>query len=264
VKTFNNWLTEQELRQILTYDIYYKSLDNLSVIDEKWINENIITDKIKNIKNLLTGGLNKIFNEIKMFTEKISKELNIGISEVIKAFKDRNVFNILKSFGFAFKKILKCVNIFTTLIKQGILGIFDEIVKTKTFQKIKSGAIKVDELLNRYPLLKRLTGIAMAGLLLWMWLNMTFIGDLDYDFNFGDIINAISGNFSIEQLFFSSSGLMLITLFGVGNFMGISFPWLGKSVFNLMMGISYTGFVKLRDSNLANKIKKKLDLRRAK
>jgi hypothetical protein len=101
-----------------------------------------------------------------MFTEKISKELNIGISEVIKAFKDRNVFNILKSFGFAFKKILKCVNIFTTLIKQGILGIFDEIVKTKTFQKIKSGAIKVDELLNRYPLLKRLTGIAMAGLLL--------------------------------------------------------------------------------------------------
>jgi hypothetical protein len=53
---------------------------------------------------------------------------------------------------------------------------------------------------------------------------MTFIGDLDYDFNFGDIINAISGNFSIEQLFFSSSGLMLITLFGVGNFMGISFP----------------------------------------
>jgi hypothetical protein len=82
VKTFNNWLTEQELRQILTYDIYYKSLDNLSVIDEKWINENIITDKIKNIKNLLTGGLNKIFNEIKMFTEKYLKSWILGYQKL--------------------------------------------------------------------------------------------------------------------------------------------------------------------------------------
>jgi len=264
MKNFNTWLYEQEIKNVITYENYSKALDNLSIIDEDWINENIITDKIKNVKNLLAGGLNKIFSEIKSFTEKISNELGIGLMEVVKAFKERSVFNILKSFGFAFKKILKCVNMFTNLIRSGILSIFDEIVKTKAFQKIKSGAMKVDELFNRYPLLKKLIGPAMAGLLLWMWMNMTFIGDLDYDFNFGDIISALSGNFNLEKLFFSSSGLMLISLFGVGNFMGISFPWLGKTTFNLMLGISYTGFVKLRESKYIDKIKRKLELKRVK
>jgi hypothetical protein len=262
---FESWIKEQELieaSQYITFEMYCEGLNRLDNITDQWIqdyiNENIFTDKVKNIKSVLTGGLSKLFNEIKIFIEKVGDELKLGITEIVKAFKEKSVFNMLKSFGFMFGKMLKCINMFTSLIRKGIFKVFDEMAKTKMFQKIRSGAMKVDELLNRYPILKKLTGLAVAGLLLWMWLNMTFIGDLDYDFNFSDIISAISGNFNIEQLFFSSSGLMLIAMFSLGNFVGISFPWLGKSSFNLMLGIVYTGFVKLKDSKMAFKIKPKL------
>ena len=262
---FKSWINEQELidaSQCITFEMYCEGLDRLDNITDQWIrdyiNENIFTDKIKSMKSALTGGLSKLFNEIKMFIEKVGDELKLGVTEIVKAFKERSVFNMLKSFGFMFKKMLKCISMFTNLIRKGIFKIFDEMSKTKTFQKIRSGAIKIDEVLDKYPLLKKLTGLAVAGLLLWMWLNMTFIGDLDYDFNFSDIVAAISGSFSIEQIFFSSSGLMLIALFSLGNFAGISFPWLGKSVFNLMLGITYTGFVKLKDKKMANKIRSKL------
>jgi hypothetical protein len=53
---------------------------------------------------------------------------------------------------------------------------------------------------------------------------MTFIGDLDYDFNFSDLIAALKGSFSIADLFTSPNGLMLIALFGTGSMLGLSVP----------------------------------------
>ena len=44
--------------------------------------------------------------------------------------------------------------------------------------------MKVDQVIQKYPKIAKVTGIVVAGLLLFMWINMTFIGDLDYDFNF--------------------------------------------------------------------------------
>ncbi len=87
---------------------------------------------------------------------------------------------------------------------------------------------------------------------------MTFIGDLDYDFNWGDIIGALSGSFTITDLFLSPSGLMMITLFLTGGL--ISVPWLGSSSYNILVALFYTGYTKLKgkDFNILKNIKAKI------
>ena len=107
--------------------------------------------------------------------------------------------------------------------------------------------MKVDEFLDKYPILKKIGGIAVAGLLLYIWLNMSFIGDLEYDMNIGDMTAALSGTFSIAELFLSPAGLMMITLFATGGL--ISAPWLGASTLNLVLALIYTGYVKIREKS---------------
>ena len=121
-------------------------------------------------------------------------------------------------------------------------AIFKELYETKQVQKIRKGAQRIDQLLKRYPKLKMIGGVAIAGILLWMWVNMTFIGNLDYDFNFTNTIEALKGNFSIADLFVSADGLMLMALFGTGVGFGISVPWLGATAYNLVLALVYTGY----------------------
>ena len=244
--------------EILNYKLYceYMDLASVGLLNESYLINEGIFDKLKDLN--LVKGLIDFFNDIKEIINALASEFKLGVKEIIKAFKNRDVFGVLKAFGFNLKLMIKSINAFTGIIRKGILKIFEEMASTGVFQKIRSGALKVDEVLNRYPLLKKVAGIAVAGLLLYIWLNMTFIGDMDYDFNFGDLVAALRGSFSLADLFVSPSGLMLIALLGTGSLLGLSAPWLGKSSYNLIMGLSYTAFAKIKESALMAKIKKKL------
>lgn len=100
-----------------------------------------------------------------------------------------------------------------------------------------------------------------------MWLNMTFIGDVEYDLDFSNIFAAISGNFSIADLFISTEGLTLIALFGTGVLFGISVPWLGRGIYNLILSLVYTISRKVKDKDKSlndslKKIKNKIQTKR--
>ena len=168
--------------------------------------------------------------------------------DIYQAFKEKSVFEILKAVGFKIEKLFKAVLKFTNLIRQGLTKVFEEIHKLGIIQLLQKGVMKVDDFLNRYPLLKKVVGPALVGLLLFMWLNMTFIGDLDYDFNFDDIVGALNGNFTLVDLFISPKGLMLITLFLTGLLSGgaISIPWLVHSHYNLALAFVYTGLRRVK------------------
>jgi len=143
-------------------------------------------------------------------------------------------------------------------IRQGLFEIFSELYKTKIYQKIRQGTIKFDEFAEKYPLLKKVTGSVVAGLLFFMWTQMTFIGNLDYDFDFTNIALALKGAYSLEDIFGSPDGLMLIGLFATGSI--ISVPWLGRTIYNLMLAIFYTGIKHTAKSELpaVRKIREKI------
>lgn len=221
--------------EYITFEVYCAALDSDIYLQERFSDLRIVR------------ALKKVFNDLKRELKNIARQFKLSYQDLIKAFKNRDVFGVLKAFGFKIKLAFKAINELTKFVRGGLFEVFREIARTRTFQKIRSGAVKVDEVLNAYPVLKKMTGIAIAGLLLWIWLNMTFIGDLDYDFNFGDMADALAGKFSIAELFTSAQGLMLMTLFGTGFAFGLSVPWLGKSLYNFILALVYTAYAKLKD-----------------
>ena len=191
----------------------------------------------------------KIFGPIKNTLMKIAEDFKVGISQVVEAFRQRSIFGFLKAVRFNIGVLLKSIGEVGKLLRQGLEKVFQHISNTAAIQQLRRGTLKIDEFLDRYPLLKKIGGIAIAGLLLYIWLSMTFIGDLDYDFNWGDIVGALSGSFTITELFLSPSGLMMITLFATGGL--ISVPWLGSSAYNIILALFYTGYSKLKDKDFS-------------
>lgn len=232
----------------ITYEIYCEALD---LVMSNQLTEGFF-DRIKQMS--LSRELVRLFGDLKYNLGKISKDFKIGIPELVSAFKQRDMYNMFKAFKFNIKLIFRSIGEVTKLIRGGLLQVFKELHKTRVFQKLEAGVMKIDEVLNKYPILKKITGVVIAGLLLYLWLNMTFIGDLDYDFNFTDIGLALVGSFSLVTLFASPEGLMLITLFGTGAAFGLSFPWLAKSAYNLTLAIVYTGYYKYRKDDVKYKM----------
>jgi len=248
----------------------FKEYDNVSITYEKYcetidlllLNNSLSEGLFDSIRQLnISRELVKVFRDLKSGLISISKDFKLNLKDIVIAFKQREVFNVLKGFGFNIKLMVRCLSEFSNAVHGGLFTLFKELFRLKIFKKLRSGAIKIDEVLKRYPKLTKISGFVIAGLLLFIWLNMTFIGNLDYDFNFSDIASALHGSFSIADLFMSPEGLMLFTLFGTGSMLGLSVPWLGKSLYNLTLAIMYTGYVQSKEKDLkqfALKIKKKL------
>jgi len=236
--------TEHEnLSDIITYEMWCGLLDS---VETNTLSEGI-RDTLAAAGDKIKQAVLRIFGPIKDEILKLAEEMKIGLRDIVNALKERSVFGVLKAVGFKIKLLVKAILAFTRIWREGLAGIFREISKNKLVQKLQSGAMKVDEFLDKYPILKKIGGIAVAGLLLYIWLNMSFIGDLEYDMNVGDMTAALAGNFSIAQLFLSPAGLMMITLFATGGL--ISAPWLGASTLNLVLALIYTGYVKIREKS---------------
>ena len=248
-----------EQYQFVTFDIYCEALDRVfdNTLTESYFEEGIL-DYVKGSQ--FARGLVQVFRDLRMGIERVGREFKLNLGDLVEAFKQKDVFGVLKSFGFNFRLMLKAIGEFTKAVRGGLLEVFRVMHKQGVFQQIRRGTMKIDEIIKRYPKLAKVTGIVIAGMLLYIWLNMTFIGDLDYDFNFEDIVNAMKGTFNIADLFASPEGLMLITLFGSGAVFGLSVPWLGKTAYNLVLAISYTAYARLKgsDNKILKQIQKKI------
>jgi len=233
--------TEHEnLSDIITYEMWCGLLDS---VETNILSEGI-RDTLAAAGDKIKQAVLRIFGPIKDEILKLADTLKVGLLDIINALKERSVFGVLKAVGFKIKLLVKAISELSRIFREGLLRVFAEISRNKYVQKIRSGVMKIDELLDKYPLLKKLAGIAVAGLLLYIWLNMTFIGDLEYDMNITAMVAALGGAYSLADIFASPEGLMMITLFATGGL--ISAPWLGASTLNLTLALVYTGYTKIR------------------
>lgn len=206
----------------------------------------------------LPPGLVKFAAELKAEFNDLAQQFKVGLKDVVKAFSQRDVFMILKGVGFNLGLIWKALQAFTKLVPSGLMHAFSDLEKTGAFQKLKDKTIKVDEILHKYAVLRRLSGIALGGFLLWVWLSMAFTGNVDFDFSLDTVIEALRGNFNLVDLFESPEGLTMLTLLAAGLFTGISFVWLSQSIQNLVLAFVYTGAKKLNITRLSNNLVEKV------
>lgn len=197
------------------------------------------------------------FKSLKKYLGDISTKLGISVVNIIKAFKQKGIFEFLKGFNFNFSTLTDYLNKTIQAMNSGINKIFDEIAKSGVISKLKSGTMKVDELLNKYPILKKISGPVLAGLLIFIWINSSFGGDLDEYFDLSNIGNALIGKYTISDLFLSSSGLKVLSLWSAGSL--ISLPGIVGSIpASIIIALIYTGYKKLKkDTEILNKIKSK-------
>jgi hypothetical protein len=249
-------LTEREAR-LVSYGLYCRMIDGarLNHLSESVIRRQTLAEGLwDDFKQLgLPQKLIKVFAEFKDALKSIIEQFKLSAKDVYKALKSKDAFAFMRAIKFNLWLALKAITAVTGLVRKGILSVFQEIYETGAWQKIKSGVMKVDELLDKYPLLKHVAGIAVAGLLIYIWLNMTFIGDADFDFDLSAIAMALAGSFTLVDLFASPSGMMMLGLLMVGLWNPLmSFPWLGASIMNLLVALLYTLFKRLRLSGASS------------
>ncbi len=182
----------------------------------------------------IPGRLKKIWGFIKELASKVSLKL----VDLVKLFLDKTVFKFFAKIKFSMEWLFKLVKKGFKAYKDVIKAIGDYLASTKVGKWTEEKLKALDAFLKKHPKTKRIAGMAVAGILIYIWLNMTFTGNADYDFDMGDMILALGGGFTLSTLFAGPEGMALLTLFATGM-IGLSFPWPGPQHFQFVGAVLY-------------------------
>jgi len=224
---------------------YYEYSRAIAILESSYISEGFLSKLSSGIKS-----------KIDFFTE-VAKTIGKDVSDLLVLFKDSRFFKIFKAIGFAINKI---VSLFKLGVKtynniQNILA--EKIASLGGVKFIKKNLHLLDEFFTNHPILKKLGGLAIAGLLFYIWTQMSFTPDLEYSMDFKDIILALSGSFSLAELFASPSGITMLIYLASGMLLGLSTPWPGKQATQIVGGLLFSAYRLLKIKGIKLEMPKK-------
>ena len=191
--------------------------------DASLINELIIPSKLKSIWT---------------FIKDLKEKASVKLVDLVKLFLDKVVFKFFAKIKFSISYLFKLVKKGFKAYKDIIKAIGEYVASTKVGKWTEDKLKALDDFLAKHPRTKRIAGIVVAGLLIYIWLNMTFTGNADYDFDMTDMISALGGGFTLSTLFAGPEGMALLMLFATGV-MGLSFPWPGPQSIQFIGAVLY-------------------------
>jgi hypothetical protein len=200
---------------------YYEAL---SLLENSELTENILSR--------LTSGVRAKLDFIKT----LASSAGANIEDVVVLFKNSQVFKFFSALRFNLANLWKSIKAGYAAYAQIQRAVAEYISKTKIGKWTQEALSNLDNWLQKHPTVKRIGGFAVAGMLLYIWLNMSFTGDFSYDFDFADILSALSGKFALSTLFAGTDGTRMLLLFATGM-MGLSFPWPGPTSAKLVISV---------------------------
>jgi hypothetical protein len=198
-------------------------------------------------------NLSNVAVKLKQHVNDIANDLKVSTESIADAFKQPTTYKFMKSIGFGLKKAGEAALKGVQTLNVGMKATFEEMHKTGALKKLESGAIKIDEALEKYPKLKKIGGAAVAGFLVYQWQHMAFSGDLDDDFDVTAIASALAGDYSIRDVFASPQGVKGLVQLATGIATGVTFPWGKIGPATLTAAAIYTGAKKAKNAVLAKK-----------
>lgn len=234
ITSFKEFATSEELVEYLEY---CKDVDSACQIVFGDGDSGELTESLSSIKSEIINLFNVIKNDLGFAWE----DLKMSVQDIAKAFKAKSVFEALKYFSFSINDILNAIHDITSIPSDLLIRLFSDLRKVESIKNLDERSQRIDEILSRNPVVNLITGPVVAGLLLLIWLNMTFTGNLKYDMHIASWFKALKGDFSIHDLFVSSRGMSMLSFLALGLASGgvISVAWLGSSVYNLALAITY-------------------------
>jgi len=199
------------------------------ILEEQEYNEFICFLDTKDYLN--EGILDKLSGALKKkitFIQEIAKTLKMDVKELIVIFRNKKVFKFFSQIGWSLAKLFKLVKDGFNLIQVLTDVISQYISQNKILKWTTNELHKLDEFLKSHPKTKKIVGIAVAGILIYIWFNMAFTGNVEYDFGMDDVLNALAGKVTLANIFGGADGIKLLMLFAAGV-VGLSFPWPGAA-----------------------------------
>jgi hypothetical protein len=187
-------------------------------------------------------------SDIKQFLQRVATRTKLGLSTILAAFQSHSVYVVLKAFSFDFNLMYKSIHELFLLENEGLLTLMNLFVKRKTFERLRNGVEKIDTLMDEHPILKHVTGVAVAGIILFIWLHSSHIGNPFHDLDLTLIVAAIRGHYTLADMFTSNEGIEMLVMFAVNAVTGLTVAWLGEEIYNLILAICYTGLKEVADS----------------
>ncbi len=217
--------------------------------------EDLSTSKKKSLKRKIGAS---VFDGMKFRLNEITKVLREPKSDILTALNEPSTKHMLNAAGGSVKALAKASMEVLKIPNTALGKTFEELHKTEGFAKIRKGTIKVDEFLKKYPAIKKIGGAVMAGAMIYQWLNMSFSGDFDDDFNIAHIGEALMGNYSVEEFVASPSGSKALAQLAAGLATGglASFPW--HTGMNITFAAIYTAAKKSGNKDLMKKAQEQI------
>jgi hypothetical protein len=220
-------MSEIKLTEILTelqYDEFVLFVNRYRLNEQcHVVNEIVIPSRLKKIWG---------------FIKELGKKVSLKMVDLVKLFLNKTVFKFFAKIKFSMEWLFKLVKKGFKAYKDVIKAIGEYLASTKIGKWTEDKLKDLDAFLAKHPKTKRIAGMAVAGILIYIWLNMTFTGNADYDFDMTDMILALGGGFTLSTLFAGPEGMALLTLFATGV-IGLSFPWPGPQHFQFIGAVLY-------------------------
>jgi hypothetical protein len=209
----------------------------------------IISENMEREKQTPEDGIDKAsgyvadaIHETKETAFETGKVLGVDKSEVKKALKDKEVHGILQAAGYSLKKIVGHVAAVQQAYDDGLNKVFSKAHATKIGQVYHKGVVKADEVLEKIPALKKLTGPVVAGSMFLMWshqYNLAASGKFTssaVEGSVDEMKRALRGDYKLEEFIGGSTGMRRVAQAGVGVL-------LGGSVFKMVKSTGQIAFL---------------------
>lgn len=220
VNSFNQFIDDRE------YKFYCEAIDFYQENYNKGLNESFLS-------SVLPASIKKYYDFIKDLVDKTK----VNIKSIVNFFRDRGVFDFFKRIKFSLKELFNIVKKGFSYYKDLQNAISEYVASTKVVQWTSDKIRDLDKFLSKHPKTRRLVGFAVGAILIYIWLNMSFTGDFDYDFDQSTLIGALLGRISLSDVFAGPEGVKLLTLFITGSF--LSFPWPGPQTALFVASLVY-------------------------
>jgi len=186
------------------------------------------------------------------------KSVGVDAKLVTKAFKEPSVYNTVNALGGSVSAAAKTAiggvrTIGKTLDIGGAM-----VTDTKAFKQLEKGITKVDDLMDKYPALKVVGSAALVGLATKQWLDMSFSGDIESDYDLGIIADAAQGKAKFADFIGTPQGVKGMALLGAGLATGGAPIWIGGMPAGLALALAYSGLKKAGETEAGKKVKAKM------
>ena len=220
-------------------------------------------DKKPSLKDKVKGLFSKeqtaaALKDLKSHVDSVVKSVGVDAKLVTKAFKEPSVYNTVNALGGSVNAAAKtAIGGLRTIGKTLNVG-GAAVTDTKAFKQLEKGIIKADELMDKHPSLKVIGSAALVGLATKQWLDMSFSGDIESDYDLSIIADAAQGKAKFADFIGTPEGVKGMALLGAGLATGGAPLWIGGMPAGLGLALAYSGLKAAGETEAGKKVKAKM------